>query len=56
MTKTVCDICEHKTNNQYTIPIWSSFNTDEFGNTIPNYAEIKRIQIDLCEKCEKRNC
>ena len=53
MKKTVCDICGCEANNQYTIPIWSNFDTDGIMYSIPNYAKIQSIKIDLCEKHEK---
>ena len=53
MTKTVCDICGCKSNNQYAIPIWSNFDIDGIKYSIPNYAKIQSIKIDLCEKHEK---
>lgn len=53
MTKTVCDICRREASNQYTIPIWSNFDTDGMMYSIPNYAKIQSIKIDLCEKHEK---
>lgn len=53
MTKTVCDICGRESNNQYTIPIWSNFDTNGIMYSVPNYAKIQSIKIDLCEKHEK---
>lgn len=54
MTKTVCDICGCESNNQYTIPIWSNFDTNGIMRNVPNYAKIQTVKIDLCEKHEKK--
>lgn len=53
MTKTVCDICRREASNQYTIPIWSNFDIEGMMYSIPNYAKIQTVKIDLCEKHEK---
>lgn len=53
MTKTVCDICRREASNQYTIPIWSNFDIEGMMYSVPNYAKIQSIKIDLCEKHEK---
>lgn len=53
MTKTVCDICGKEASKQYSIPIWSNFDTDGVGYSVPNYAKIQTVKIDLCEKHEK---
>lgn len=53
MTKTVCDICGREASNRYTIPVWSNFDTDGLGYSIPNYSKIQTVKIDLCEKHEK---
>ena len=53
MTKTVCDICGREAEGKYTIPIWSNFDTDGMMYSIPNYAKIQSVKIDLCEKHEK---
>lgn len=53
MTKVICDICKCEASNQYSIPIWSNFDTDGITHSVPNHAKIKSVKIDLCEKCEK---
>lgn len=53
MTKTVCDICGCDARNQYTVPIWSDFETNGIGITFPRDTNIQLIKIDLCKKHEK---